>query len=212
MKIARTPLMFTLALALTVGSTASRFALADEGHDHGKHGHDHGAMVKQERKISEAFSALSADDQKLAKAQRFCPIMTYDRLGSMGTPMKVTIDGKPVFLCCKSCKDEAVKGGAKTVKTVGKLRDATKTLAKLPMNERMAIEAQKYCAIASTSLLGSMGNPIKLEIEGKPVYLCCNGCSKKASADPSGTLAKAVKLKKGGTLNGHDQKHADHQH
>ena len=136
--------------------------------------------------------------------------MTYDRLGTMGTPMKVMIEGKPVFLCCKACKEDAVKGGEKTVKTVMKLRDSTETLAKLPMNERMAIEAQKYCAVANTSFLGSMGKPIKLEIEGKPVYLCCNGCSKKAKADPSGTLAKAEKLKKAGTLKGHDHKHSKH--
>ncbi len=208
MKIARSPLMLLHAVAVATVSFASGSASADEGHDHAKKGHDHDAMMKTERKITEALSALAAEDQKLAKAQRFCPIMTYDRLGTMGTPMKVSIDGKPVFLCCKACKDEAVKGGAKTVKTVVKLRDATKTLARLPMNERMAIEAQKYCAVANTSFLGSMGKPIKLEIKGKPVYLCCKGCSKKASADPSGTLAKAEKLKKAGTLKGHDHKHS----
>ena len=208
MKIARSPLMLALPLALV----ASTFAVAHEDHDHAKNGHDHDAMVKQERKINEALSALPTEDQKLAKAQRFCPIMTYDRLGSMGTPVKVTIGGKPVFLCCKACKEDAIKGGEKTVKTVVKLRDSTKTLAKLPMSERMAIEAQKYCAVANTSLLGSMGKPIKLEIEGKPVFLCCDGCSKKAKADPSGTLAKAEELKKAGTLEGHNHKHADHKH
>jgi len=197
---------------LTIAFTASGFALGQETHEHGKKGHDHEAMMKQQKKIDEALAALPAEDQKLAKAQRFCPIMTYDRLGSMGTPMKVLIDGKPVFLCCKACKDDAVKGGEKTVKTVVKLRDSTQTLAKLPMGERMAIEAQKYCAVANTSFLGSMGKPIKLDIDGKPVYLCCKGCTKKAQADPIATLAKAEKLKKAGTLKGHDHKHADGKH
>ncbi len=205
MKIARSPLMLTLALALAFGTLSARSAEAHEGHDHE-------LMKKQEKKIDEALSALPSADQKLATAQRFCPIMTYDRLGSMGTPIKLTIEGKPVFLCCKACKEDAVKGGEKTLKTVAKLRDATETLAELPMNERVAIEAQKYCAVANTSFLGSMGKPIKLEIDGKPVYLCCDGCSKKAKADPAGTLAKAEELIKDGTLEGHDHNHAAHKH
>ena len=210
MKIVRFPLLLALALVVATFSLASYSASADESQVHAKKGHEHEAMMKKEKKITEALAALSAEDQKFAKAQRFCPVMTYDRLGTMGTPMKVSIDGKPVFLCCKACKDEAIKGGAKTVKTVVKLRNATKILAKLPMNERMAIEAQKYCAVANTSFLGSMGKPIKLEIGGNPVYLCCKGCSKKASANPSGTLAKVEKLKKDGRLKGHGHKRSKH--
>lgn len=212
MKITRSPLMLLLAIAVATVSFASGSASAHEGHDDAKKGHDHEAMIKRENKITKALLALPSEDQKLAEAQRFCPIMTYDRLGTMGTPIKVMVEGKPVFLCCKACKEDAVKGGEKTVKTVMKLRDATETLAKLPMGERMAIEAQKYCAVANTSFLGSMGKPIKLEIEGKPVYLCCEGCSKKAKADPAGTLAKAEKLIKDGTLEGHDHEHTDHKH
>ena len=36
--------------------------------------------MKAEKKIETALSTLSAEDQKYAKAQRFCPIMTYARL------------------------------------------------------------------------------------------------------------------------------------
>jgi hypothetical protein len=208
MMMARFPLM-ALALAVFASGFSTTSVSADDGHNHAA-GHDHEAMQKAEKKISEAMSGLSPEDQKLAKEQRFCPIMTYDRLGSMGTPLKVMIEGKPVFLCCKACVEDANKGGAKTVKAVMKLRDSTATLAKLPMNERMAVEAQKYCAVANTSFLGSMGAPLKLEIDGKPVYLCCGGCTKKAQADPAGTLAKAQELIKAGTLEGHD--HAAHGH
>ncbi len=186
--------------------------LAHEGQDHAA-GHDHEAMMKAEKTIKTAISSLSPEDQKLAAAQRFCPIMTDDRLGAMGTPLKVMIEGKPVFLCCKSCKEDAVKGGAKTVKTVVELRDSTATLAKLPMKERMAAEAQKYCAVANTSFLGSMGTPIKMVVEGKPVYLCCGGCTKKAQVNPAAVLAKAEELKKAGTLEGHNHAAKDgHKH
>lgn len=194
-----------MAVAITIALVTGGFSLAQEGHDHSKE--DHEAMKENEQKIAKALSTLSAEDQKLAMSQRFCPIMTYDRLGAMGTPLKVMIGGKPVFVCCKSCTEDAVEGGEKTVKTVMKLRDSTATLTTLPLNERMAIEAQKYCAVAKSSFLGSMGEPIKLEIEGKPVYLCCDACSKKAKADPAATLENAERLIKAGTLEGHDHKH-----
>lgn len=201
--------MLAIALSAFAGVFTTASGFADDGHAHAA-GHDHATIQKAEKKITELLSTLSAADQKLAKEQRFCPIMTYDRLGAMGTPLKVMIEGKPVFLCCKGCVDDAKKDGAKTLKTVEKLRDSTETLAKLPMEERKAVEAQKYCAVLNTSLLGSMGAPIKLEIDGKPVYLCCDGCTKKAQANPAATLAKAEELKKAGMHEGHD--HAEHEH
>lgn len=208
MKIAQIHLMFALAFGVSALGFSSVSVQADEGQTHAAgHAHSHEAMMAAEKKITKAMSTLSPEDQKLAAAQRFCPIMTYDRLGSMGTPLKVMIEGKPVFLCCKACVEDAQKGGAATVKTVMKLRDSTATLAKLPMEERMAVEAQKYCAINTTGFLGSMGAPIKLEVGGKPVYLCCGGCTKKAQANPAGTLAKAQELIKAGTLEGHDHAH-----
>ncbi len=208
MRIARTHLMIALTLAVSALGFSAAPVSAHEGHDHG-------AMAKSEKKIATALGSLSAEDQRLAAAQRFCPIMTYDRLGSTGTPLKVTIGGKPVFLCCKGCVKDAVAGGTKTLKTVDKLTASTLVLAKLPMEERNSIEAQKYCAIANTSFLGSMGAPIKLDIGGKPVYLCCSGCTKKAQANPAAVLAKVEKLKQAGQHKDHghgDHKHGDHKH
>ena len=195
--------MFAVAMVAFASVSTMAGVFAHEGHDHE-------SMEKAEKKIAAAIGKLSPEEQKLAAAQRFCPVMTYDRLGAMGTPLKVMIEGKPVFLCCKACVEDAQKGGAATVKTVMKLRDSTAEIAKLPMEERMAIEAQKYCAINTTGFLGSMGAPIKLTIEGKPVYLCCGGCTAKAQANPAATLAKVEELKKAGTVEGHD--HADHKH
>jgi hypothetical protein len=120
----------------------------------------------------------------------------------MGAPVKVMLEGKPVFVCCKGCVTKAQKDASKTLKTVEKLKDSAKVLAELPAEERVAIEAQKYCAVANTSLLGSMGAPLKMEIDGNPVYLCCKGCVQKAKSDPAGVLAKAEELKKAGKPGG----------
>ena len=45
------------------------------------------------------------------------------------------------------------------------------------------------------SRLGSMGVPVKVMIDRKPVFLCCKGCRRKALANPDATLAKVEELK-----------------
>lgn len=48
---------------------------------------------------------LSSSDQRLALQQRTCPV-TGDLLGSMGKPIKVSVNGRSVFVCCQGCVDE----------------------------------------------------------------------------------------------------------
>ena len=67
--------------------------------------------------------------------------------------------------------------------------------AKLPADERKLVEAQEWCAVLSDNRLGEMGKPERIEIKGEPVFLCCEGCVKKAKADPDATLAKVAALK-----------------
>jgi Cu(I)/Ag(I) efflux system membrane fusion protein len=49
---------------------------------------------------------LPAADRRLALAQRVCPV-TGAALGSMGVPVKITLRGQTVFLCCKGCIGKA---------------------------------------------------------------------------------------------------------
>lgn len=81
-----------------------------------------------------AVAALSADDLKnierlpeadrpLALAQGLCPV-TGGPLGSMGVPVKITLRGQPVFLCCQGCVGKAKRSPEEILK---KLADATKT-------------------------------------------------------------------------------------
>ena len=67
--------------------------------------------------------------------------------------------------------------------------------AKLPADERKLVEAQEWCAVLADNHLGEMGKPEKIEINGEPVFLCCEGCIRKAKADPDATLAKVAELK-----------------
>src|SRR4051812_32238730 len=59
------------------------------------------ASDKEAAEIRESLAKLSAEDRKLAEAQKWCAIEDESRLGSMGVPMKILVKGEPVFLCCK---------------------------------------------------------------------------------------------------------------
>ncbi|MBA3312295.1 MAG: efflux RND transporter periplasmic adaptor subunit [Planctomycetaceae bacterium] len=49
------------------------------------------------------IAKLPPADQKVAKVQKLCPV-TELPLGSMGVPLKKTVAGETVFLCCASCE------------------------------------------------------------------------------------------------------------
>jgi hypothetical protein len=68
-------------------------------------------------------------------------------------------------------------------------------LAKLNPKDRALAEVQGFCAAHPTSRLGSMGKPYRMEIEGRPVFLCCDGCAEAAREDPGRTLATVERLK-----------------
>ena len=66
------------------------------------------AVFEEEAEIRTALAKLPAADRVLAERQRFCPVQD-ERLGSMGVPVKQTLDGKPVFVCCEACLPALLK-------------------------------------------------------------------------------------------------------
>ena len=54
--------------------------------------------------ITEALAKLEPADRAAAIAQGVCPV-SEEKLGSMGAPLKVSADGRYVFLCCDGCKE-----------------------------------------------------------------------------------------------------------
>jgi len=73
---------------------------------------------------AKALAGLSAEDRALAVKQAIC-LVSGEKLGSMGTPYKVQVKGKTVFLCCDGCKDDL-------------LADPDRYLAKLAPAEKSA--------------------------------------------------------------------------
>src|SRR5262249_14959114 len=148
------------------------------------------------------------EDRKIAEKQQFCPILSDNKLGSMGVPVKVMIENQPVFLCCEGCRKQAQESPQETLEKVKKLKEGSArssapkakppsaklnsdrekkseaALAKLSDTDRKLAVQQRFCVILPKSRLGSMGTPVKLELHGKTVFLCCEGCRDEAEANP----------------------------
>lgn len=109
------------ALMFGCGDNHDEGAPTKEGaghHDDGGHdGHDHDAE-EGDSDIETALKGLSDEDQKLALAQKTCPV-SGEELGSMGTPIKVSGAGKTVFLCCKGCVKKFEANPEKYVEKLG---------------------------------------------------------------------------------------------
>jgi membrane fusion protein, copper/silver efflux system len=73
----------------------------------------------------------------------------------------------------------------------------TAALGKLSKADRALAMSQKYCPVLDGSRLGSMGVPVKFELEGQTVFVCCKACVKPARDNPAEILRKVEELKKG---------------
>ncbi len=60
------------------------------------------------------LDGMSPEDQKLARLQKVCPV-TGKALGSMGPPIKQTMGGKTIFLCCEGCEANFAKSRLETL-------------------------------------------------------------------------------------------------
>ena len=96
---------------------------------YGENAHDHAAMQGDQRpptpapepvndprkltpkqqKIAATLAKLTPEDRAAAAKQKFCAVLKKNELGSMGVPIKLVLDGKPLFLCCPACLDTALE-------------------------------------------------------------------------------------------------------
>jgi multidrug efflux pump subunit AcrA (membrane-fusion protein) len=168
----------------------------------------------EEDKVRTVLAKLAPEDRGLVEAQGYCPVLTDNRLGSMGKPVKVLVKGQPVFLCCKGCVTRALADPAKTVAQVEEAKTRTKAgalvatppsatgadggtktakinaaLARLSPEDRRLAEEQGYCP-ETEQPLGTMGVPVKVMLQGQPVFICCRGCEDEAREHPDQALAK----------------------
>ena len=100
-----TGIAFGLGLFLSAGDTTARAEDKDE--------------------IKANIAKLPEADRKIALEQKICPVEN-EPLGSMGVPVKITLKGQPVFLCCGGCKEAAQKDPEDTLKKVAELKKKNK--------------------------------------------------------------------------------------
>ncbi len=186
------------------------------------------------------IETLPTEDQEPAKAQLICPI-TDMKLGSMGPPIKVDVNGQPVFICCEGCRESLLDDPETYLAKLAAPRSATAedegdlppmgtmelppmgamelpsmgdwefvplpielgataddeteigdALAQLsPADRRMALR-QQICPVANMKL-GSMGPPVKVDVNGRAVFICCEGCRNQLLAEPAKHLARLPK-------------------
>ncbi len=84
----------------------------------------------EEAKVKATLAKLPAEDRSLAEVQRSCPVLKDSRLGSMGVPDKILIEGQPVFLCCRSCIKGAQANPKDTLAKVTQLKKANGSAGK----------------------------------------------------------------------------------
>ena len=65
-------------------------------------------------------------------------------------------------------------------------------LATFSPEDRESAMKQHFCPV-SGEMLGTMGAPEKVDVNGQPVWICCDGCKDKLLADPDKYLAKLAK-------------------
>lgn len=70
--------------------------------------------------------------------------------------------------------------------------EIAKALSKLSDEDRKLAEAQKTCPVGGGPL-GAMGTPVKLDVKGQPVFICCDSCKSTVDDDPDAVLAKLKK-------------------
>lgn len=73
--------------------------------------------------------------------------------------------------------------------------DAAPAFTSLSAADAVLAKAQGTCPV-SEEPLGAMGEPVKVTVGDRTLFLCCNGCKKKFDKDPDTYLAKLDAMKK----------------
>ena len=79
-------------------------------------------LSTEEVEIATERAKLSPEDRALVEAQEWCVVSNKARLGSMGVPIKLTIKGQPVFVCCGGCKRKAESDPEKILSKLEELK------------------------------------------------------------------------------------------
>lgn len=130
------------------------------------------ALLVTTAAVSVQAQDLSEHDKIHIAVQQICPI-SGQKLGSMGTPIKVKIGEEIVYACCKGCLQ----------KQVDPKHWAT-------IHDNFA-KAQGICPVMENKLPAKSKWTI---VEGQIFYVCCPPCTDKIAKDPKKYMQKIDEL------------------
>ena len=150
-------------LAGCSGPSADKPGAAEKGAEKGD----------DEADIRANLAKLDTQDRKLAEAQRFCAVENENRLGSMGTPVKVMVSDQPVFLCCKGCRKKALADPEKTLARVKELKAKSAGLLRGALEETRAVDGGAGDAINSVTTVPvpEGGSPVAARTDAEGTIL-----------------------------------------
>lgn len=132
-----------------------------------------------------AAAPASAADAKVIASQKpsypldSCPI-SHEKLGGMGTPVDMVVDGQLVRLCCPSCKKGVEKEKVAILKSINDAVIAQQSVG-YPL---------ETCPISGKK----MDKPVDHVVGTRLVRFCCNDCVKSFDTDAAKATAAMAKL------------------
>lgn len=115
------------------------------------------SLAKDKRPIPSKTDAL------MVRAQKICPV-SGKKLMSMGGPIKATVGGEIIFLCCKVCAGRTIRPG-------GWMQIRSNLIA-----------SQQVCPVRGKPL---PRNPASAVVNHRVIFVCCKPCIAKVRAEPS---------------------------
>ena len=198
------------------------------------------AVQQVSQRPAVSVTTATAADVPAIRAQGVCPVID-EPLGEMGAPIKVTVNGRAMFVCCQGCVSEVVENFEANAQKLAARRPAnllpaanhdthnhaghdhaahnhapeparqppalspppayagnaiqptapTVVVADTTAADAAAIRAQGNCPVMKQPL-GAHGSPVKLLIDGQPLFVCCKGCISKVKKDPLSYVSQTV--------------------
>ena len=106
-------------------------------------------------------------------------IVSGGKLGGMGKPYVMQVEGREVRLCCKGCEAKVKADPAKYLKKMDDMIIA----AQMPTYPR------KTCVVSGDEL-GKPEDTFNVVRQNRLIRLCCESCIKELDKDPAGFAAK----------------------
>jgi YHS domain-containing protein len=98
-------------------------------------------------------------------------------------------EANPSTPAASAVNDQSADSASKPASADQSSPDVSSGLAELSVEDRELAKKQRVCPV-SGELLGAMGKPFKTTVEGKTVFLCCEGCELDLKQNPDKYLTK----------------------